>query len=67
MPRAVARTTIRRTGINMAASNGTNITGVIGATTLQSQIGAYSQNGKSQLQILAQPEQQHRARSVNIS
>lgn len=36
--------------------------GVNGAVTLQSQIGAISQNGKCQLQILAQPEQQHRAR-----
>lgn len=62
MPRAVARTAIRRTAVSMAASNGTNTTGVIGATTLQTQIGAYSQNGKSQMQILAQPEQQHRAR-----
>lgn len=62
MPRAVARTAIRRTAINVAANNGTNTTGVIGATTLQTQIGAYSQTGKCQLQILAQPEQQHRAR-----
>lgn len=62
MPRAVARTAIRRTAVSMATNNGTNSTGFIGAATLQTQIGAYSQNGKSQLQILAQPEQQHRAR-----
>lgn len=62
MPRTVARTAIRRTAINMAGSNNANNNGVLGAVTLQSQIGACSQSGKSQLQILAQPEQQHRAR-----
>lgn len=31
---------------------------------MQTQIGAISQNGKYQLQIIAQPEQQHRARWV---
>lgn len=45
--------------MNGAANN--NV-GVFGATTLQTQIGSFSQNGKYQLQILAQPEQQHRAR-----
>lgn len=68
VPRSIARTAIRRNAIgttmNGAANN--NV-GVFGATTLQTQIGSFSQNGKYQLQILAQPEQQHRARYFTIS
>lgn len=61
--RANARPTIRRTAIGSQILNAPNNNmGVNGAVTLQSQIGAISQNGKCQLQILAQPEQQHRAR-----
>lgn len=33
-----------------------------GVITLQSQIGSVSRDGRVQLQILVQPEQQHRAR-----
>ena len=63
IPRTVTRT-IRRTAVSSAANSSAAVLekGVCGAVTLQSQIGCLSQNGKSQLQILAQPEQQHRAR-----
>lgn len=54
---------VRRTALGSQILNApNNNVGVNGAVTLQSQIGAISQNGKCQLQILAQPEQQHRAR-----
>lgn len=61
--RSIARTAIRRSaiGTTMGSAAANNI-GVFGPTTLQTQIGSFSQNGKYQLQILAQPEQQHRAR-----
>lgn len=63
VPRSIARTATRRNAIGMTMNSGANNNiGVFGATTLQTQIGSFSQNGKYQLQILAQPEQQHRAR-----
>lgn len=61
--RAQARPGVRRTALGSQIFNAPNNNiGVSGAVTLQTQIGAISQNGKCQLQILAQPEQQHRAR-----
>lgn len=61
--RANARPAIRRTAIGSQILNAPNNNmGVNGSVTLQTQIGAISQNGKYQLQIIAQPEQQHRAR-----
>lgn len=67
MPRPVSRPSIRRTAVNATVNNAAanNNVGVLGVVTLQTQIGAISQNGKCQLQILAQPEQQHRARYVS--
>lgn len=54
---------MRRTAISSQLMNAPNNNmGVTGDVTLQSQIGAISQVGKYQLQIIAQPEQQHRAR-----
>lgn len=68
LPRSIARTAIRRTVIGSTVNNAANNNniGVIGPVTLQTQIGSLSQNGKCQLQILAQPEQQHRARWVRL-
>ncbi|XP_031624806.1 nuclear factor of activated T-cells 5-like isoform X2 [Contarinia nasturtii] len=61
--RGTTRPTIRRQAIGSQMLNAPNNNmGVSGTVTLQTQIGAISQNGKCQLQILAQPEQQHRAR-----
>lgn len=61
--RSIARPAIRRSNLGSQMMNAPNNNiGVSGPVTLQSQIGAISQNGKYQLQILAQPEQQHRAR-----
>lgn len=58
---------VRRTALGSQILNAPNNNiGVNGAVTLQTQIGAISQNGKCQLQILAQPEQQHRARYMPI-
>lgn len=63
MSRAIARPAMRRTALGSQILNAPNNNmGVNGAVTLQTQIGAISQNGKCQLQIIAQPEQQHRAR-----
>ncbi|XP_055300308.1 nuclear factor of activated T-cells 5-like isoform X2 [Sitodiplosis mosellana] len=63
LSRGPARPAIRRTAIGSQILNAPNNNmGVSGAVTLQTQIGAISQNGKYQLQIIAQPEQQHRAR-----
>lgn len=63
MSRNSARPNIRRTAIGSQILNAPNNNmGVTGTVTLQTQIGAISQNAKCQLQIIAQPEQQHRAR-----
>lgn len=63
LTRSATRPAVRRTAIGSQILNAPNNNiGVSGTVTLQTQIGAISQNGKYQLQILAQPEQQHRAR-----